>query len=291
MSQTQPKKTEEEEQTGKELASFRTQSSRIRQMLDYSSLNDLFGRVYINIQEGEISLIGAEEMARCATYDTFTSEWFDDISVNAENEGGVEAILKVEEFRKYLDLASGSGTVEVSLHGNEEDRLATSLEANGALNLRVFLPASLRELEQIPLDIVQLFDEDQNYTPAGTDDPLPTEIISDTATFERIINAVEAQEDEQNPAYPVVVEDGDLTLEVQSGTGRNSVWGSLEVQSIQGPDVSNEYFLGFDDTFGVFSGDVRVQVGPGPDNDEIVVTKGLADGGVLRSMVACMGDN
>jgi len=138
--------------------------------------------------------------------------------------------------------------------------------------------------------MANMYDENQKYSPPGSEETLPTEIIAEAQTFDRIIDAVEAQEDEQNPTYPVTIEDGKLTLDVEAGTGRNSVWGSLEVQSVEGPDVSNQYFLGFDDAFDVLSGEVEVQIGPGPDNDQMVIVKHLPEGGVVRVMVACMSD-
>lgn len=258
-----------------EYATFRGKANRLEQMIEQAALtgagDPLHTDLYVNVQDEQLNLIAGLPGNVCVSYCTFSEGGhLDDVKVSDEKKDATEdgenptaeAILDVADFLTYLDLASDGGTVEITLEGPEDGRLATVLEMEGALNTRIFIPASQSALEEMPLGTVNRFNGD-NQLVSDDKGALPTEIKTSCAQVERIIKVVE--NDPELDFFPITVNDGRLSLNVGRDTdqNRNAVWGDLDASEVEGPDVANTYHEGFKPLFKTLNGDVRVSTAPG----------------------------
>ena len=75
------------------------------------------------------------------------------------------------------------------------------------------------------------------------------------------------------------MEDGEFRIDVGDDQ-RSGVRGSLGAKSIEGPDVENYYFDGFEEIFEVLSGPVDLQTAPG--NNPLAVVQEGGNGRVIR---------
>lgn len=267
-------------------ATLRAEVEQFRRMIRQSSLSGEteHSDIYLNIREDEVQVLQAAPGEVVLTYCTFGPDWFDEISVERESremEGedsdgnefhypvGAEAILNVESILTSLDIASEGGIIEMNFTGSEDRRLATFMRANGALNAWVKLPGSQATLEDIPHWLPFRFNVDDYYTNQNGD-PTPTTIQTNVSKIETIIRAVD--DTDNADFYPVVVQDGDFRLNV--GEEQQSGYeGTLNAQSVEGPDVENFYHDGFVEIFEVLSGKVELQTAPG-NNPMSIVQRG-----------------
>lgn len=247
--------------------------------------------LYLNILDDHIEVLQAAPGEIVLTYGSFSSSHFDDLTLEKEEETikvddgsggtmeyqkGCEAIIDVERTLQYLNYASSSGTVELSFSGEEDIRLSTMLRAEGALEAWVNLPGSQDILDHVPLWLPSRYNEDEKFTSTGGN-PTPTIIKTQTHRIQKIIDIVQADVDDTN--YPIVVNEGDFEVDV--GESHSSgVRGQLKTNSVEGPDVENYYFSGFEEIFNVLSGTVELQTAP--ENSPISVVQRGNDGDVVR---------
>ncbi|PHQ43922.1 hypothetical protein Z052_01930 [Halorubrum sp. C191] len=260
------------------LATLRATLSEIAQIIEKTSLSGEteHSDLYIDVHEDRLDVFQAAPGEVVLTYATFREDYFTELEVAAdattqtaidtsgdefEFETGAEAIWNVADTLTYLDFAGDAGdTVEVELTGSSDTRLASHIRAVGpSLNTWTKLPGSEAALEDVPFWLADRFNDEEQYTnPAG--DPAPTQVELKAETLDRIVDLVE--EDAQAEFYPIVVEDGELRVDVgdESGSGAR---GTLPTRSVSGPDVENTYHDGFEEVLNVLSGQVELQTAPG----------------------------
>lgn len=241
-----------------------------------------YEQAYLIISDGEVEVVSSAGFS-ASSYSNFTEEYFTTIEAR---DGGAEAIIDIEKFQFYLDLVAGAGNVEVQFRGEPDSRLATVSEMHGELNTSVHIPSSETIIEQMPSFLPESFTEDGVYTSKDGDKQLQTVIEVSVETIERVMKPVESEEYMNIDNYPIVVEDGSLQLQAGGKQSRDRVWGELEVQSVEGPDVANLYGDPFKPVFESLSGDVTIQTSPG--GAPLAVVKEI-EGGTIRHVVGPAG--
>ncbi len=250
--------------------------------------------LYLNILEDEVQVLQQAPGEVVLTFGSYNDEFFDEINLEVDvteetamdkqgNElafrAGAEAILHADDTLTYLDFASEGGTVELEFTGSTENRLATYVRANGALEAWVKLSGSEDILQDVPHWLRFRYTDDNVYTsPTGSE--APCIIQTNVSKVSTIISAV--KEDRDADYYPITVQDGEFLIDI-GDEDRSGVSGTLGAQSISIPDgmeVENYYFDGFEEIFRVLDGPIELQTGPG-NNPMAVVQKG-SDGRVVR---------
>lgn len=277
-----------------ELASIQASAHNVRNMVEQTALggtgDPFHSDIYLNVHpDGFVTAIGGAPGDVTQTYCTFTDPQMNDIS--SIQEDGTQSIIDVADFITYgLDFASDGGELEVSFRGQSDSELSSVLEFYGAVNSRVMTPVAGDVLEEVPTGIVRNFPEgDGQYhsTMEGREgETFPTNIRVDVEQIQRIIEVVD--HDPETDFYPIVVEDGELSLDIGRDSGRNAVWGDLQANSIEGPDVNNQYKKGFTEVFKALSGEVWLQTAPG--GAPLCVAQDGHDGMVVRHVIGNMSD-
>lgn len=277
--------------TEEELATFQASAQNIREMIQKTALggnSDPFhSDLYLNVHnDGVVTAVGGNVGDVTQTYTTFTEPYLDEIS--SEQENGTQVIIDVADFLTYgLDFASDGGELAVSLRGDPDEELASVIEFYGTVNSRVMVPVAGDVLEEVPTGIVDNFPEgDGQYISIEKDKPFPTNIRVDTEQIQRIVEVV--NHDPETNFYPITVDDGELTLDIGRDGGRNAVWGELEANSLDGPDVNNQYKKGFEEVFKSLSGETWLQTAPG--GAPVCVARDDEDGTVIRHVIGNMSD-
>lgn len=246
--------------------------------------------VYLNIHDsGVVTVIGGQPGDVTQTYCTFKTPVLNEVS--SVHDDGTQAIIDVADFLTYgLDFASNGGELEFALRGDPDDEIAPVVEFYGAVNARVMTPVAGDALEEVPTGIVNNFPEGNGEyasTIEGREgETFPTSIRTEASTVNRIIEVV--NHDPNTKLKPITVEDGQFTLDVGREGERNSVWGELEAEEVEGPDVSNQYKKGFEEVFKSLSGDVWLQTAPG--GAPLCVAQEDNDGMVIRHVIGNMSD-
>lgn len=255
--------------------------------LKASSGDAVHSEVYVNVGGGEARFLASKQNNSVISYSTFGAGFLDSVEVNQdtlveENNGTAEAIVNVEDFLTYLNYAQDdpSSTVELTLLGEEGDRLCHALQFHGALQTRVMLPASASNLDEVPTDAVGRFDDDTHSFLTGDGEPMEATIETSVREIQRIVNIV--NDDDSVKFYPITIKDGDLYLSVGEGERRNAAWGALSADTVEGPDLSNEYNKGFEELFGTLSGDIRIET---EEDLPICVVQDEYEGQVLRNVI------
>lgn len=244
-------------------ASLRASVSDIRTMIQQTSLHGgetAHSNLYIRVYEDRVMLLAAAPGEVVLSYGTFTGDYFDDLTL--EKEDYAEAILGVEDFLDFLDVASDSGTTELKFSGDGDRDLATWLEFDGALTVRAKLPGSKADFDRVPFFLEDRFTDDEVYTDSSGEKELPTRIRTNTDSVLRIINAVEKTASGEDQVYPITVEDEQFKLDVGTESGA-SASGTLPANEVEGPDVENYYYQGFETIFEGLGGSVELQTAPG----------------------------
>lgn len=280
--------------TEEQLATIQASAQNIREMVNQAALggtgDPFHSDLYLNIHDvGAVTAIGGSPGDVTQTYCTFTEPFLNDIS--SEQENGTQIIVDVADFLTYgLDFASDGGELEVEIRGDPDSELASVVEFHGAVNSRVMSPVAGDVLEEVPTGITDNFPEgDGQYhsTQEGREgETFPTDVRVDTQQIQRVIEVVE--HDPETKLFPITVEEGELTLDVGRDGGRNAVWGDLEAESVDGPDVSNQYKKGFPEVFKALSGEVWLQTAPG--GAPMCVAQDGHDGMVVRHVIGNMSE-
>lgn len=274
-----------------ELATIQASAQNIRNMVNQAALggtgDPFHDDLYFNIHDsGVVSLIGGKPGDVTQTYCTFSDPYLGEVT--SAHEDGTQAVVDVADFLTYgLDFASDGGELKVAFRGDPEDEIASVVEFYGAVNSRVMSPVAGDVLEEVPTSIVKNFpDGDGKYVSVEKGKPFPTNIRVDVSQIQRIIEVID--HDPSTDFYPITVEEGELTLDVGRDGGRNAVWGDLEANSVDGPDVSNQYKKGFPEVFKALSNEVWLQTAP--DGAPVCVAQDGEDGQVLRHVIGNMSD-
>lgn len=282
------------------LATIRGSEGAMQELIDEATLasKSYYENAYVNIADGELNIISSLTGGTLLSYSTFTEGSFlSTIEVSDavkeqtpdDEKPMVEALLDIDTFTTYFDLIKGGdGSPRFEFKGELEDRLATVLEMYGGLNAGVYLPASESKLQKNPLWLPNRFDDDDVWRSDEVE--LDTEIHTDVMNVQRIIEAVDADEISSVDNYPVVVDNGEFTLNVTDENSRNWIQGSLDegAESVSGEDVANLYGKGFEPLFDVLSGDVRLNTANISGGAPLVVLKRKEDG-VIRHVVGPSG--
>lgn len=235
--------------------------------------------VYMRVQgdKDRVSFVTQSNARQVMSYCTFDS-------LN-HVEGEAEAIVPVgldadtKGWLDYLGIADGGDSTEIALLGEEGDgdhpRLAERWSARGGLTATIRLPASKSDLSKVPWGLPKRWSSDDRYvSQRGLDDNgdieddsiVPSTVIETTADTVRqsIIEPAEFLDDVNY--YPIVVDDGDLTLNLQGQDGDDSISGTVRAESVSGPDVERSFDEGFQEVFENVSGPVRLATAPAPDD-------------------------
>lgn len=276
-------------------ATLRASVEQFRKMINQSSLDGEteHSDVYLNILDDEVRVLQQAPGEVVLTYCSFSEDFFDEIELGVDVSeqtardsagdefgfrAGAEAILDVEQTLTYLGFASDSGTVELSFEGSD-NRLATYVRAEGALEAWVKLPGSSDILQDVPHWLPLRFNSENVYT-SQAGDPAPVSISTKVSRIETIINAV--KEDRDADFYPIVLRDGEFYIDIgdEDRSGVSGTLGAQEVENKTDQDVENYYYDGFEEIFNVLSGPIELQTAPG--NNPLSVVQRGSDGRVIR---------
>lgn len=275
------------------LAKMRAPVENFTRMINKSSLDGEteHADLYLNVLDDRVIILQQAAGEVALTYCSFSESYFNELEVfrdietrstskdgkEIEYETGAEAIVNVEDVLAYMSFASdGSDMVEISLLGDDSERLAIYLKAEGALETQVRLPGGEDALSSVPQWLPSRFSENDVFTnPDG--DEAPTIIDTNSSKLRTIIDAVE--QDANVEYYPLVVEDGQFKISVGEDEG-SYVQGTLGAQNVSGPDIENYYFAGFKEITNVMSGRVQLQTAPG--NNPCSMVHNGEDGSVIR---------
>lgn len=262
-----------------ELATIRASTQRLNQMIEQGS-GDYHEDLLIRVVDGRVETLMQTNGRQVVSYCTWEEGYFDEVS------GEVEAIVPVggsgmdqKGFLDYMDFAGiEGGTVEITFLGEGEEGksapLATHWKAEGALNTKLRLPSSQDDLSEVPWDHPPRWTPDNQYASKkclNDDGTLPDDedewivgpvVIETTAAVirDKIIEPADFADGVN--FYPVTTEDGEFTLNVEGSQQDDSIWGSVNAEKVEGPDVSREFQPGFSEIFGVLEGPVRLQTAP-----------------------------
>lgn len=180
-------------------------------------------------------------------------------------EGEAEAIVPVPALLDHLALASDgtSGTVVLEFVGSDEEGLAEQLRLSTAgshsFEVGLTLPASESAMDNVPTDLPNLFNQENQLMNQAEDRPVTTEIETYTESLGKILETVELREELE--FYPIVVDDEQFLLNIGSEQG-NYVNAELQGDAV-GDNVDNLYGSGFKEIVNTLDGQVTLNVEQG----------------------------
>lgn len=208
--------------------------------------------VYFVVQDGQIQTIGGSDgnavVSHCTFRETFPSEV----------EGETEAVIDVDRFFDYLSISANGGMVDLKFRGEGNSGLAQEAIIDSKLKSSFALPGGRATLDSMPLQTPDMFNGDEEPVNAETGNIMPVTIetaISELGSINGVKSLIESVD-----SYPIVVEDGNFRLDVNSETNE-TVSGLLE-GAVEGPDVNNEYNRGFEELVSSLSGEVSLYTVP-----------------------------
>lgn len=241
---------------GQPAATITGSTTNLRRMVTESSVlasgDPLYDRLYVNVTDGQVNLVGGTRSGGVMSYCTYDSEYFKEAS------GEVEAVVEVAAFLNYLDIASDGGQLTLRFHQDDDARLAQQLEIAGKLTSSIMLPSGSSVMQNIPLGVIQRFDDDDEMLD-GAGDQLSTKIWTTAGDLSKIVDAVALQDSES--FYPVVVEDGEFVIEL-GNRQTQYISGDLSGE-VEGDDVHNEFADEFETIVDSLSGDVQISTEEG----------------------------
>lgn len=235
---------------------------------------DLLLRVTPDTVETLMQTGGRQTISYC----TYSHDYFAEVS------GEVEALLPVggsgadqKGVLDYLDFA-GEGTVEMSFRGEDEEGehapLATHWKAEGALSVQTRLPSSDNDLDAVPWDHPLRWTGDNQYVskkcltddneiPDDEDEIIVGPVVIETSTEtvqQKIIEPADFLDSVNY--YPVATEDGEFVVDIEGGQHDDEIWGAVNAERVEGPDVHREFKKGFEEIIFSLRGQVRLQTAP-----------------------------
>lgn len=291
-----------------ELATIRATTQRLNQMIEEGS-GGYHDDLLIRVTDGRVETLMQTNGRQVVSYCTWEEGYFDEVS------GEAEAIMPVggsntdsKGFLDYMEFAGrADGTVELTLLGDGEDGqtapLASHWEAEGSLNARVRLPTSADDLDEIPFDHPPRWTPDDEYASQrcldddGTLPDDPDEWVTPPLTIETSASVVRSQIIE--PAdfadgvnyRPITVEDGEFTVKVEGSQHDDSIWGAVNAERVEGPDVNRQFRPGFDEVFGTIDGPVTLQTAPsgdGPIDAPLTIVQDGRSDRTIRHLVSAL---
>lgn len=274
-------------------ATIRASADKLIQLIDQSSLEGEteHGDLYLNILPEEVQILQQTPGESVLTYCSFTEDYFDALDVETDVEEkpakdygggefeyttGTEVLLDVSQTLTYLGMVTGGGTVELEFYGTEERRLSQFMEARGSLTGTIRLPGSRDILDDVPHWLPNRFTDEDEYTnKAG--DAAPTRVETKAEKVKTIIQAVKNDRDAEY--YPITVDEGDFFVDVGDDS-RDRLHGSLAAQMVEGPDVENYYYDGFEEIFSVLAGPVSLHTAP--NNSPLSIVQSDGQGRTIR---------
>lgn len=243
-----------------EKAKFETTRGNLQKMLKYiaAPLDDQYDKAWLNFQEEELHAVASMGQA-VVSYCTFSKPFVEDIDrFDGVDQGGVEALINVDDVKDYVDFVGGD-RVEITFLANEDDHLCRKMEIDGDIHVEIYLPSSEADYESQQTAVVNMYNDEERWCKPSDDEPLTTRFRTKVKEFERIVKVTEF-DDFALSTYPVVIDDGEFLLDATDENDRNSIKGSLNSHDVDGPDVNNSYSRGFAELFNNISGEVWVDI-------------------------------
>lgn len=258
-----------------ELATIRASIDRLNKLLRQAA-GGYHENLLIRVVDDRVETLMQTNGRTVVSYCTFEESYFDAV------DGECEAILPVGDGDQkgvldYLEFA-GSGTVEVTLEGDGTDGrhapLATRFQAEGALNVSLRLPSSGDDLDAVPWDHPPRWTSTEEYASKRclTDDGhLPEdedEWVTGSTVIETSASVIKQQIIEPADfadgvnSYPISTEDGEFVLDIAGSQQDDEIWGVVNSEKVEGPDVSREFGDGFKEVFQAIEGPIRIQTAP-----------------------------
>lgn len=224
--------------------------------------------LYFNISDGQMQSLASTHGKSVVSFTTWNEEKLKEVDVteqtvnntDEDENPSLEAVVDTQEFLNYLEIASNGGIVELNFIKEPAERLAQALEIDSKLTARVPLPGSQAVLEEVPLGLPSRIN-DEEVMVNGDGNQLPTNISSSTQELQKVVDAVDLHEDAEEDFYPIVVDDGEFVLNV-GDTKSQQIFGALS-SGVEGPDLDNEYHVGFEEAVKSLSGNMEVYSAPG----------------------------
>lgn len=228
---------------------------------------------YVNISDGRIRFIAGSPGNVVVVYSDYVEGSVESI------EGDTEAVITVSDILDTLSLIGDRNSqVTLKFEGVEGSRLAQRLRIEGQLESGILLPGSESVLSRVPLELPEMFTEDDRLINANTGDPAGTHIETFVNSIEKITEVADVRGDLSN--FPVVVKNGEFRLDV-GDRNQNYISGSLPGTVVEGDDLANNYGEGLKKIAKELSGEIDVYV---EDGSPICIVKERSHG-TLRHVV------
>lgn len=228
---------------------------------------------YVNISDGRIRFIAGSPGNVVVVYSDYVEGSVDSI------EGDTEAVIKVSDILDTLSLIGDRNSeVRLEFEGVEGSRLAQRLRIEGQLEAGILLPGSESVLSRVPLELPDMFTEEDRLINANSGEPAGTHIETFINSLEKIVDVSEVRGDLSN--FPVVVENGEFRMDV-GDRNQNYIAGALPGTVVEGEDLANNYGEGLKKIANQLSGEVDIYV---EQNSPICVVKQRSHG-TLRHVV------
>lgn len=244
------------------LASFTISTGDMQKLLRWTSapFDETYDKAWLNIAENEVRGVanaGEAVISYCDFSETFIRNiWLHD---EADGQAGIQSILRVPEVQEYLSFVGGE-ELEVELHGiPTEEMRAEKLVLDGDIRVEIYIPCSDSDYESMQLGIVNTYDDDNRWIKPSSEEALATNFTTDVDEFNRIVDVV-SFDSFALANYPVVIEDGEFILDASDKDGRDSIYGSLYAEDVEGPDVDNTYSRSFEELFSNISGEIEIGI-------------------------------
>jgi hypothetical protein len=266
-----------------ELATVRGKAQALRDMISLSAVG-YHEDLLVWVKDGEVNVLMQTNANEVMTYTSFDESHFSEVSGEAKAVvpvGGSDSDAK--GFLDYFQFAEYDGTIEMTFLSEAIDpeathpRLAERWRAEGALNTELRLPASQDDLGAVPWKLPKRWTPDEEYASQSclTDDGElpddedewivpPTRVETSAGTIRNKVMEPAEFADGVN-YYPVAVEDGDFIVDVEGAQKDDHIWGQVNAESVEGPDVNRKFGDPFADVFGAL-GTHAVELQTAPDD-------------------------
>lgn len=258
--------------------------------LKSSSGDAVHSEVYVNVGGGEARFLAGKDNNRIISYSTFGEGFLESVKVQKdalteENNGTMEAVVSTKRFLKRINqIEEDSGyLVDIVFSGNPDERLCNHLEFRGTEREELTLATSTNNLDYIPFDVTERFDEDHSWI-TSSGEPLAATIEADARNIERIVNVI--NEDPGLTSYPITIRDNELYIDTGKNRVKDAAWGTLRTDRVTGPDLTNYYPDEFENVFKILSGEVRLET----EQDMPLCTVQEQDGQIVRHVLAPTSD-
>jgi hypothetical protein len=230
-------------------------AAAIRTAALYGEGNDPHEEMYIRVDDECIETPASAADATQTSYCTLHNSGFDSIRADEP----VKALFPVAELLGWLAWFDADVPITIELLGEPGAEVITAFDiSNGGRSVRIPCIDNPAILSDVKVWLPDRFDAGRFLDENG--DPLPTTIETTISEVERLVDAADRCEGIES--YPLIVQDGDLRIELD---GENvSVAGHLKA-TVDGPNVRNQYGAGFARIVRGIDGEVELQTAPGGD--------------------------